>query len=1126
LHPLSPCTLVQMPPGRLLLTVIWDGPFVYLHLGATTRDVVHYIRERERSCWRRWYLLVWRPVSVQVPDCNAAERICSDKATDFIGAAQVRARKMADASTGQDTAYLSDLLQCSTVPLENLAELEIALLSLFNSEHDMRSLDHVVVTCEHAIERYPEHDPRKFDHLYHLGRAFYKKGLHDDVIHALESAVDVASDLTTSTVTCFDLLGSELAIRFWESQDVKDLDRSIWALDMAIGCTLEGESSQGIYHGLLSGLLEERWQLFKDIDDLERMVACSETEVTLNPTDPEILLSHGIRVRLAFQHHHTLSLIDLSIWTIQKALLYIPKTSAAHARALCHLGYSYYLRFVYLENPSDGLSCVSYLDEAETMQKLDMQLLFTRAHAITSVGHHLSDVQYISKATSIWETLLNQELVQGSKRFEALLHLAQAKLYLYSETRKAGVTLELEQAIQAAKDAVDAAAPLGSSAQARAYGLLGDLLAIQLINKSPPSDSSLDCPEPVSEPVAAQAECFLSVTKRMVSLTPEGSDWYFMALLEHAGAMHLRGLYSSSNEDRREFMLESMLMSRQLVFKAGDKSPEVRTKALRMWTIIAYDLKDWESSMEAYHTLLSNFEDLVWLGFSTTQQMQLLLQQDEGLWITHLSSRSAHAAVCKGSIATALEWLDQCRSIAWQKILNLRVSSALLEHVAPDLASKLQTVAQTLQDSAFEDSALELGDIAGEAGRQRRHRSAEDWKHLVNEVRSLPGFESFLRPKTADQLSSLDFDGYVVVLNLSRYPEDGCDAFILRGGTADIRLCQLDPTRMNSEIATSLYKKLVRAMVRSGLSRGDESRASKPYGGQTSSEIMADLLSVLWNSLVKPILDFIRLEPHNEGSTPPRLWWCPNSALAHLPLHAAGLYDTSDRGTKIYEYVASSYTPTLSILADKLDCQHPAEFKGLLAVSQPSGDPPIPKTVEEVESVVAIARHHDPAMEILRLNDVDATAERILTGMATHSWIHLACHASQNLTNPLDSAFSLSDRSLKLSEIAAHAHPHADFAFLSACQTATGDMKVTDEAVHLAAGMLVVGFRSVVATMWSVRDSDAPIVAEAFYQKLFSGGKANTGTSGIALHHATIALRERIGVEDFMSWVPFVHFGA
>lgn len=43
---------------------------------------------------------------------------------------------------------------------------------------------------------------------------------------------------------------------------------------------------------------------------------------------------------------------------------------------------------------------------------------------------------------------------------------------------------------------------------------------------------------------------------------------------------------------------------------------------------------------------------------------------------------------------------------------------------------------------------------------------------------------------------------------------------------------------------------------------------------------------------------------------------------------------------------------------------------------------------------------------------------------------------------------------------------NALFAYLSACETAKGDSERPDQAVHLAAAMLFVGFRSIVATMW------------------------------------------------------------
>ena len=106
----------------------------------------------------------------------------------------------------------------------------------------------------------------------------------------------------------------------------------------------------------------------------------------------------------------------------------------------------------------------------------------------------------------------------------------------------------------------------------------------------------------------------------------------------------------------------------------------------------------------------------------------------------------------------------------------------------------------------------------------------------------------------------------------------------------------------------------------------------------------------------------------------------------------------------------------------------------------------------------------------------------------------------------------------------------AELAFLSACQTAVGDEKTPEESAHLAAGMLAVGYKGVVATMWSIMDEYAPIVVEAYYKKLLalrSDGELGEGETGAvyALHEATRVLRKKVGEDKFMRWVPFVHFG-
>ena len=84
--------------------------------------------------------------------------------------------------------------------------------------------------------------------------------------------------------------------------------------------------------------------------------------------------------------------------------------------------------------------------------------------------------------------------------------------------------------------------------------------------------------------------------------------------------------------------------------------------------------------------------------------------------------------------------------------------------------------------------------------------------------------------------------------------------------------------------------------------------------------------------------------------------------------------------------------------------------------------------------------------------------------MQSRPWVHLACHGIQDVGDPTKSALLLQDGRLELSQIIKKSFPHADFAFLSACQTATGDPGRPEEAIPLAAGMLLAGYRSVVAT--------------------------------------------------------------
>jgi CHAT domain-containing protein len=88
--------------------------------------------------------------------------------------------------------------------------------------------------------------------------------------------------------------------------------------------------------------------------------------------------------------------------------------------------------------------------------------------------------------------------------------------------------------------------------------------------------------------------------------------------------------------------------------------------------------------------------------------------------------------------------------------------------------------------------------------------------------------------------------------------------------------------------------------------------------------------------------------------------------------------------------------------------------------------------------------------------------------MEHHSWVHLACHAVQDISGPTQSTF------------------------LSACQTAAGDEKLSEEAVHLVAGMLAAGYRSVITTMWFIMDDDTLPVAAEVYSHLVPGSEPDS----------------------------------
>ncbi|KAF8761231.1 TPR-like protein [Rhizoctonia solani] len=445
-----------------------------------------------------------------------------------------------------------------------------------------------------------------------------------------------------------------------------------------------------------------------------------------------------------------------------------------------------------------------------------------------------------------------------------------------------------------------------------------------------------------------------------------------------------------------------------------------------------------------------------------------------GLLPRFLPSPSRLCCIQSSEYDIALEWLEHARCVVWNQTLMLRSPLDDLAESHPALTAQLQ-----------------------------------EYEGLLSQTRTLPGFENFLQPTKVNDLMRSARNGPVVVINCH---ETRCDALIIMPGEDHVRHIALASlTEQKTRDTCSEMEKLLQFQ---GLRQRGPRRPL-----QEQVQDVGPILAVLWYDIVKPVLDHlgytVRLKSSAYNMVP---YWC----ISFLPLHAAGDYEQPR--SRVFDYAISSYTPTLAALLSPTPTA-PNRTPRVLAIGQ-AGTPgctPLPGTNTELSHVKA---RMEGKAEYSQLIDDQATTQVVLDAMEQHDWVHLACHAHQSAADPTSSGFFLHDGTLDLVAINRRSFKNKGLAFLSACQTATGDEQLPDEAIHLASGMLMAGYPSVIATMWSVMDEDAPFVADRVYAQLMESGMIGNGEAGRALHGAVAALRNEVGEKNFARWVPYIHIGS
>ncbi|THU90058.1 TPR-like protein, partial [Dendrothele bispora CBS 962.96] len=610
----------------------------------------------------------------------------------------------------------------------------------------------------------------------------------------------------------------------------------------------------------------------------------------------------------------------------------------------------------------------------------------------------------------------------------------------------------------------------------------------------------------------------IHVKQKAVDLTPDGHANKASWLHNLGGAFQSRFKHFGELGD----ITEATVAYKQATENTSSR-PLIRYHAACCWANLCSRHQSCSSALDAYTVVLEIIPQVVWFGQTVHRRYEELPK------IGRIINAAAAMAISVGDLPRAVEWLEEGRSIVWKQILQLRTPLDELRQQHPDIADELLRVSQALDEAGtssfqhfFQDIDLEIKYRSAEEEAQNHRRLAARYEQLLQEVRGLEGFGSFMRPKKFSELAPAARNGPVVIINVHY---SGCDALVVCPSPPIIHVPL--PTFSYGE-AVKMHSELI-SSLRAG---GDRDRETFQYltNCMVSNFILKEILSKLWVFVAHPILSALYENTHDSL---PHITWCATGAFAFLPLHAAGIYEPDDPTknvpVNISDFAVSSYTTTLTAMlgSGPKPKQDPTKTSSVLIVSQPgTGKGFLPSVAKEVE----VIQHYTTSDHTCHLTNESATIGAVLVEMSKYEIIHLACHGIQDIENPLNSAFALYDGRLDLNTLMRLSLKNAELAVLSACETATGDEKLPEEAVHLAAGMLAVGYPGVIATMWSICDPDAPLIADKVYANLL-GHRDNSEsqkaklTPVYALHEAVMHLRREVGEMNFVRWVPFVHFG-
>ncbi|MEV6248867.1 CHAT domain-containing protein [Streptomyces sp. NPDC051742] len=861
------------------------------------------------------------------------------------------------------------------------------------------------------------------------------------------------------------------AAEFKQTRDPALLDRAIELGRSAAAATPAGHPHRGVRLDHFATALATRGEEFGDHAALAEAVSIEREAVACTPAGHPLRVQFmgNLAVNLNALFHatgdlaHVMDAIDVA-----RRAAEVTAGQGDHPRSLAILAAMLHNRF---QVTGELAVLAEAVDRARESVRLGANLVVGQAQRLSNLGTMLSDwftrtgkASVLDEAIAAHRAAADVTADDDPGRAGRLANLGGVLGVAYE---KFGDRNALRDAIAARRASV-AATPQDSPDWPGYTANLAAALGDWCTNPAAPAVARREPPDPH---ILAEAIGLARSAARR-----PGQDAYSRAgLLTSVANVLALGFRHLGAGDA---LTEALDCYREAAASAGSPT-ESRAEAADRWGDLAAEAGQFDVAAEGYAAAVRLLPRLAG---------RRLGREDAQYWLGRFAGVAADAAACAlavGDEVSAVTLLESGRCVLAAQALDSRGDLSDLRERAPELAERFRTLTAEFETDTTSD----------------RVALADELDAVTDRIRALPGMERFLRPPLLTDLTAQAHQGPIVYVNVSRHR---CDAL------------NITPDGVRSRALDGLSEETVSQRVRALHTAFTEGRLA-------AEQAIHDTLEWLWDTVVGPVLGELGLTAEPAADAPwPRIWWAPVGSLSLLPLHAAGHH--RDGGPVLLDRVVSSTTPTIRALAHaRAGRRDDRNEPRLLVVAMPHTPdaPDLPGAQAEADHLAALL----PGATVLI--GADATRAAVLDALPASGWAHFACHGYSDPDNPSDSHLALHDhdrapfRVLDLSRLRLR---NAEFAFLSACDTARTTARLSDEAIHPLAAFQIAGFSQVVGTLWRVDDAVAPAFSRLIYDEL-TADRSGALCASTAVHRTVRQLRTKYPNLPSV-WAAHVHAGA